>query len=132
MTERRCPACAALVGAAAAWCGQCYADLRPRAPGGHPPTVAASPAPAGRSGAGRDAPAGRSGAPAWQCRCGTRHGYDRLACPACGHELLADGPSLPARLRPRDTRARVVLAAGGMAVVGLLALLMLTVLGTLL
>jgi ribosomal protein L40E len=119
----RCPECGALVGEAAEWCTQCYADLRP-------PVAAPEPAPV------RDAPdTGEEGSPAeparhrtadgdapepgWPCpRCGTVNDLAADACSSCGAGFLAglaDDRGIPAvpalTTMPRGARIAVALVA---------------------
>jgi hypothetical protein len=100
--ERRCPACGALVSADAAWCGQCYADLR---------TLEPEPTP----GDGSDDRSGRPGEPTpspeepfWPCPvCAGRNPIELEACATCGTpfaELMRDEPVRP-DITPKDALA---------------------------
>jgi hypothetical protein len=99
--ERRCPSCDALVSTDAAWCGQCYADLRAPAPA--PPLAAEGPGSEDRPGRSRDpAPPGE---PFWPCPvCAGRNPIELEACATCGTpfaEVMRDEPTR-AEVAPKD------------------------------
>lgn len=114
MLTERCPHCAAALPAAAEWCGQCWADLRPAPPASAPPTPAppapAPPAPAPPTPAPPAALAGApelsaapttaarspvgavawAAAPGWPCgSCAAVNDVAAAACTACGTPFLA-------------------------------------------
>lgn len=143
-TRTRCPACSGAVPAGAAWCTQCWADLRPATevttgPGPQPAPVLPQaqaetevPAPdtAGPQAPGVVAPPDR---PTWPCTsCGTLTPLADDACAGCGAGFLAplheDGPVLVlpvvgdvARLRAGQ---RTAIAVGVVLLVVLLTLLL--------
>jgi hypothetical protein len=95
-TERRCPNCGALVATDAAWCGQCFADLREERPG---PEHAA---PVETRIAGERRPA------FWPCPvCGGENPIDTDTCTTCGTPfaaLMREEPDRPA-VDPKDALA---------------------------
>ena len=102
---RRCPACGALVADDAAWCGQCYTDLREpelrqTAPVG---AEAGLPAPPQARVDGAEGPA-----PWWPCRaCGGRNPIELDACSTCGTpfaQLMREESARP-DVAPRDAVA---------------------------
>src|SRR4051794_39179786 len=147
MSADRCPSCAALVSTGAAWCSQCYADLRPAPPA--PPTTM-TPPPATSSTMVADAPAAAAldelpdqplpgVVPAvteqlstWPCaRCGTPVPFDDDECPQCHARFLASplpgaDNSLLDRLPTGQHKARnaVLVVVGGLVLPGVLLSLM--------
>jgi hypothetical protein len=84
----RCPQCRGLVRPDAAWCTQCWTDLRPVAAAGPEPVVAAAPA----VGPGAGGPgAQRSPQPGgWPCSgCGASNAVELDRCAACGLGFLS-------------------------------------------
>lgn len=126
-----CPACGASARPDAQWCGQCYADFRPKPAVPVPPPPAAAPvnAPSGRvAGDPLTAPllellapettpapalaaptpvaaAEPAEAPSWPCtRCELRNPLTETSCSSCGAPFLADA---------RTDRPRLVLPVVG-------------------
>ncbi|MFL6238031.1 MAG: double zinc ribbon domain-containing protein [Actinomycetes bacterium] len=149
VTADRCPSCSAALRPDAAWCGQCYADLRPApappqaaAPAGVP-LAAAPPSPdpleapltdlLGGAAAEPSPPAvavAEAPAPAsWPCgRCHTMVPFDEDFCDNCGAKFL--DPALPGTQRRlvdrlpradqhRASTAALVMVVGGLALTGL-------------
>ncbi len=85
----RCPSCNGAVPVKAAWCGLCWADLRPATEHGDGDSAASDPATSDR------APRGDTG-PSWPCLgCGRPVALQQTACPDCGTGFLrADAAGL--------------------------------------
>ena len=144
-TDQRCPHCAALVRADAAWCSLCYADLRPGAPSKDVPTPeAAAPSstlppagtlpsaapcsplppagtlPSAGTTASADAAGPASAVAGWPCqRCGGLVALTESACTHCGAGFLEGGDdSDPVVRRLRgglSNQAKAMIMVGGAA-----------------
>ena len=106
-TGRRCPSCGALVAGDAAWCGQCFADLRQPAPPEAEPAARAGPA-GSRAAAGPTGVASERRPAFWPCPvCGGENPIDADACTTCGTPfaaLMREEPERPT-VDPRDALA---------------------------
>ena len=131
----RCPECDGLLKADAAWCPQCYADLRAPEPGSEPqtgsgPQPGSEPQPGGRPVSGRArhrAPDEGETPPGWPCPdCGTVNALAAGACATCGAAFLAtlsSGRGDPALSGLMSMSRGARLGAALAAIVVLLALL---------
>jgi double zinc ribbon protein len=102
MSERRCPACGALVAVDAEWCGQCYASLR-ESSRGHAAPAAATPAATASPRTAADTLGGGPGdgpSSGWRCpTCDAENDLDANACAVCGTpfgRLFEDPAPVPA------------------------------------